>query len=151
MADFIYAYGHLKCLDGTIDLSSADIRIILVDTTTTADTEKDATAISDFTTLGEFDGSGAPSSFAGRIALGNETLAHLTASDRVKFGNGGTGLTVSSVSAGTNANQGIVVYYHDTNDAGSIPLAYLDASWQGNGGDITLTEHADGLFYFTHP
>ena len=147
MADAWFAAGLEAVFDGTIgDVASADIRFVLCATNTDVDTLDDAALLSDFT-LDEYDGSGAPSSFAGRLALADETLTHDTGNNRLKFSNNGTNLTVSSVGAGTRANQLILVYWHNTSDADSVPLLRLDASWQGNGGDINMAEHADGLGY----
>jgi hypothetical protein len=58
-----------------------------------------------------------------------------------------TDLTLSSIEAGLRPNASIVIYYHDTDDLTSVPIAVLPADFTGNGGDVVLQWHADGIFY----
>ena len=70
MASFVYTYAKTKLLSGDLDLNAHDIRLMLVMTNTTADTEADKVFVGDFTTLDEMDGArGRDAQRAGRNPL----------------------------------------------------------------------------------
>ena len=143
MANFAYNLAKSKLLKGAIDLDSGgdDVRAILVMTNTTADTEDDKEFISGFTTLDEMDGAG-----YARVALTGESVGDDAANDRAEFD--GTDITFSGVSAGTRSVQAMVIYKHVTNDADSIPIAFIDTGgfpFAPGGGDITVTWNAEGI------
>ena len=151
MADFAYTYGLLKIGLGDVHWDTDDIRFILVMTNTTADTERDKQKIGDFTTLDEFDGGGShPPSFANRENLLNQTFTVDEPNNRAEFS--ATNHTVSSIPAGTRAIQGIVVYFHVTNDAASVPLLWIDSGgfpFTANGGDLIFSWNAEGIGQIT--
>ena len=151
MASFWYQAGMGQAFGGAIDWVNDDIRIIWAMSNTTADTENSSRFVSDFSTLDEFDGSGYPSTFATRLALDNQTLTVDDPNRQVELD--ADNETVSTVGAGTRNVVGVVVYQHNTSDADSELLGYLDLSaatgngeeFNGNGGDITLAWDAEGL------
>ena len=151
MADFAYTYGLLKIGLGDVHWDTDDIRLILVMTNTTADTERDKTFIDQFTTLDEFDGGGShPPAFGSREALANQAMAVDEANDRAEFD--ADDHTVSSIPAGTRAIQGIIVYLHVTNDAASVPLLWIDTGgfpFTANGGNLVLSWNAEGIGQIT--
>lgn len=142
---FVYTNAARALLAGEIDLDTDDIRVALVMTNTSADTDKDAATISAFGTLDEFDGIG-----YSRQALGNEAVAADNANDRGEFDAGD--VQWSAVQAGSRDIAGILVLKHVTDDSDSIPLAYIDADDAGllptltpNGGSIIITWNAEGI------
>ena len=154
MSDFGFTFGKQAIGRAAFNLVSADIRFILCMTSTTATvndgTGVDATFISGIT-LDEFDGGGShPPSFANReLLLGTEFDAD-TVNNRAEFS--ATNHTVSSIPAGTRPIQGIIVYYHVTNDAASIPLVWIDSGgfpFTANGGDLIFSWNAEGIFQLT--
>ena len=151
MADFAYTYGLLKIGLGDVHWDTDDIRFIMVMTNTTADTERDKTFIDQFTTLDEFDGGGShPPSFANREALVNQAMAVDEPNDRAEFD--ADNHPVSSIPAGTRAIQGIIVYFHVTNDAASVPLLWIDSGgfpFTANGGDLVFSWNAEGIGQIT--
>ena len=151
MANFAYTYGLLKMGLGDVHWDTDDIRLILVMTNTTADTERDKTFIDQFTTLDEFDGGGShPPSFANREALANQALTVDEANDRAEFD--ADDHTVSSIPAGTRDIQGVIAYLHDTNDAASVPLLWIDSGgfpFTANGGDLVFSWNAEGIGQIT--
>ena len=152
MADFAYTYGLLKIGLGDVHWDTDDIRFILCMSLTTADTERDKQKIGDFTTLDEFDGGGShPPSFANREQLLSTTMTVDEPNDRAEF-KAAASHTVSSIPAGTRAIQGIVVYFHVTNDAASVPLLWIDSGgfpFTANGGDLVLSWNAEGIGQIT--
>lgn len=150
MASFVYTHAKALLLEGALDFDTAgdDIRVMLVMTNTTTDTEEDVTTISGFTTLDEYDGA----NYA-RQALANEVVNEDAANNRGEFDadddefSGGSGLGV-----GTRQAQAMVVYKHVTNDTDSIPIAFIDTGgfpFDGNGGQVTVTWNAEGILQAT--
>lgn len=134
-----------RIMQGQLDFrdAGADHRLILVMTNTTTDTEDDVEFVGSYTTLDEYDGGSRPPAFGSRDAPNTPVVtedlpgnaAYLDAGDEV----------LTSVSAGTRANQGILIYEHITNDAASRGIVYIDASFTGNGGNVTLQFNASGI------
>ena len=154
MADFAYTYGLLKIGLGDVHWDTDDIRLILCMSLTTADTERDKAFIGDFTTLDEMDGDSdglaRPPVFGSRDALASETMTVDTANDRAEFD--AANFTISSLLAGTRAIQGIIVYFHVTNDAASVPLLWIDSGgfpFTANGGDLVFSWNAEGIGQIT--
>lgn len=143
MANFIYNEAKRALAEGEIDLGTGgnDIRVILVMTNTTADTEDDANTISGFTTLDEADGA----NYARKV-LANEVVNEDAANNRAEFD--ADNITWSALGVGTRNYAGMIVYKHVTNDTDSIPLAYIDTGgfpFAGNGSDVTVTWNAEGI------
>lgn len=141
------AYTNAKraLLAGEINFATDDIRVALVMTNTTADTEADVATMGGFSTLDEMDGAG-----YARQALTGEAVAADNANDRGEFD--ANNVTFAGVSAGTRQVAGIVLYRHVTNDADSVPIAFIDSGgfpFTANGGDIVVTWNAEGILQLT--
>lgn len=144
MASFVYTHAKYLLATGGIDLATADIRVMLVMTNTTADTEKDVEFVGDFTTLDEYDGA----NYA-RKAL-TEAVNQDDANDRAEFD--ATDIQWAALGVGTRQAQAMVVFKHDTNDAGSTPIAYIDSGgfpFSGNGGDVDVAWNSEGIIQLT--
>ena len=144
MANLIYTRTKAKLMSGDLDLDTHDIRAMLVMTNTTADTEEDTEFVSGFTTLDEMDGAG-----YARVALTGEAVAADTVNNRGEFTC--DTITFPSVDAGTRQVAAMLLYRHVTNDADSIPIAYIDTLGVGsfpftaNGGDVQIAPDAEGV------
>lgn len=145
---FSYTYAKAKLLSGDIDLDADDIRILMVMSNTTCDTEKDKQFISGangFTTLDECDGANYV-----RKALAGAAVAADEANDRGEFD--ATDAAWTALGVGTRQNVAIVLYKHVTGDEDSIPIAYIDSGgfpFDGNGGDVTVKWNAEGILQAT--
>lgn len=125
--------------------SSADVRIILVMTNTTCDTEEDAATMSAFTTIDEADGVGYV-----EIDLANVTLAYDSTNNRLELnGDADVWTTASSLGACSRDVQGFVVYrYVDGTDANDVPWMYSDEGgfpYTPAGGDAAFTPNSEGI------
>jgi hypothetical protein len=109
-------------ISGTIDLDTDDIRVALLMTNTTADTEVDAIAdLADYSTLDECDSTG-----YARVALTGEAVAADDANDRAEFDANDASFTSLGGDA-TRAIQGALVYKHvDGTDANDLPICFVD-------------------------
>ena len=142
MASYWYDHAAYLVLNGALNFASGgnDIRVALVMTNTTADTEKDKALMNAFTTLDEYDGANYV-----RKSL-TESLGEDNTNHRGEFD--ATDITWTALGAGTRNCQGAIIYKHVTNDTDSIPLAWLDSGgfpFTGNGGDVTITWNAEGV------
>lgn len=151
MANFFYTKAKHLLLGGNLDFDEAgnDIRVLLVMTNTSADTEKDVDTISAFATLDEYDGANYV-----RKALANQTTVEDEANDRGEFD--ADDVTWTALGAGTRQCQAAIIYKHVTNDTDSVPLAFIDTvasgptfPWSGNGGNIVFTWNAEGIIQAT--
>jgi len=146
MASFVYTRAKKNIGDGTIDLDTHDIRVLLlkVAASTSCDTEADAATISAFTTLGEL----VATNYA-RKAFANEAVNEDTANDRAEFD--ADDVVWTALGGATNDTIGAaLVYKHVTADADSIPIAYIDLTdTPTNGGDITLQWNVEGIVQLT--
>lgn len=147
MANFVYNHSKHELGQGGLQFASHDMRILLVMTNTTADTQDDVTSISGFTTLDEMDGSG-----YARLALTGEAWAKDATNNRSEFD--ANDADFGAVSAGTRQVQALILYRHVTNDTDSFPVAYFDTVSAGpgfpfsaNGGTITIQWNAEGIVW----
>lgn len=144
MANLVYLNAKDQIANGDIDFVNADIRLMLVDSSTTADTENTGIDfIDDFTTLGELSGTG-----YARAALANQAVNKDVGNNRAEFD--ADDVTFTGIDAGTA--QAALIYLHVTNDADSIPILYIDTTdfpIVTNGGDVTLNFNAEGILQFT--
>ena len=150
MASFWYKGGKLNMAKADLDFDTADLRLIGCMTNTTADTEKDVTTISGgtgFTTIDEYDGSG-----YSRVALSGEAVAYDDANDRVEIDASDLAPWFAALGAGTRQMQGMVLYRFVTNDADSVPVAWIDTGgfpFSGNGGIVNVTWNAEAILQVT--
>ncbi len=151
MASFVYDNAKEQFMLGTLDLDETgdDMRIIMVMSNSTADTEKDKTTIvgggGPFTTLDECDGA----NYA-RKALASQTVTEDGANNRAEFD--ATNITWTALGVGTRQNIGLVLFKFVTTDADSIPIAYIDTGgfpFDASGGDVTINWNAEGILHLT--
>jgi len=149
MANFVYTPAKARLLSGDLDLNAHDIRVALVMTNTTADTEEDAGTLSAFSTLDEYDGA----NYA-RKALDNEAVNTDTTNDRGEFD--ADDITWTALGAGTRQAAALLLYRHvDGTAAADQPIAYIDTTspsvmpFSGNGGDVSVAWNAEGILQLT--
>lgn len=142
---FVYTNAKRALLAGELDLDAHDIRVMLVMTNTTADTEEDVSTISAFTTLDEFNGSG-----YARQALTGEAV---TADNPGNFGKfDANDAAFGTLGAGARNIQAALVYRHITNDSDSIPIAFVDSGgfpFTANGSTFTIQWNSGGILQLT--
>lgn len=142
MASLIYNNMMLALVKGDLDMQEgqADLRVALLMTNTTADTEEEVALMNGFTTLDEMNGTNYV-----RKTLGSQAVAIDTAADRVEFDH--EDLTWTALGNGTRNIQGMLLLQHVTNDTDSIPLAFIEfsASQAPGGSDFTVQVNAEGL------
>lgn len=122
-----------------------DVRVLLVMTNSTADTDQDAQFISGIGTLDEYDGA----NYA-RKNVANQTVTQDNANNRSEFSF--DAFTWTALGAGTRQALGAVIYGFVTNDADSFLIAYIDTGgfpFAGNGGDVTYTPSVEGVLQVT--
>lgn len=150
MASHVYNIAKSGFMGGTIDLDTHVIKVTLVMTNTTADTQVDANfmpggASDPITTLDEMDG-GYSGDFAGsdRKTL-SVTVSVDDTDDEGVFD--ATDVTWTALAAGTRSVDGAVIYKHITSEALSIPIAWIDFSPDvvANGGDLTIQWNSEGI------
>jgi hypothetical protein len=149
MADFVYNEAKRAIAEGEIDFGSggSDLRVLLVMTNTTADTEDDKNTFAGFTTLDEFDGANYTT---GGLALQSEAVNEDAANNRAEFD--AADITFSGIGAGTRNIQAAILYKWTTNVNSSMPIAYIDSGGfpiAANGGDLTMQWNAEGILNFT--
>lgn len=145
---FVYEKALTKLMNDTIDLSTADLRVLIVGESSTVDTETEVEFISGFTTLDELTG---VTNYV-RKALANEAIGEDLTNNRAEL----DADNVTWVALGGAANgtiQGFLVYVHVTDDDDSIPLSYHDndgASFsQGtNGSNVSMNIDVEGLLQY---
>jgi len=145
MANLAYTYAKSEILKGNIDLSSDDIRVMLVMSNTTADTEQDTDFIDQLGTLDEHDGA----NYA-RKELANEAVAVDDANNRGEFD--ADDVTWTALGVGTRQAVGAVVYKHVNDDTDSVLIAYIDTGgfpFDASGGDVTIQWNAEGILQAT--
>jgi hypothetical protein len=148
----VYTPAKTALLNGDFDYNADDIRLILVMTNTTADTEQDDANVGDIGTLDEFDGSGYTSGYGNRVQLANEAINEDAPNDRAEFD--ADNVTLSSLGAGTRDIAGLVIYRHtgSTADSDAKLIAYIDSGgfpFGPNGGDLTINWNAEGILQVT--
>lgn len=143
MASNVKNIAKSRMMSGDMDLNGDDMRLILVMTNTTADTDVDADNTSGYT-LDEMDGA----NYA-RVALANEAVNTDDTNDRAEFD--ADDVTISSLGNGTRQMQGALIHEHITNDAGSFPLCFVEFSSTINPGGSTFTIqwNAEGIVQLT--
>lgn len=142
---FVYTPAKTALLNGDLDFAAHDIRVLLVMTDTTADTDQDVQFVGSIGTLDEMNGA----NYA-RQALGSEVVNEDAANNRAEFDAADTVFT--NLGAGTRNVAGMVLYRHVTNDADSPLIAYIDTGgfpYTANGATLTVQWNAEGILQAT--
>jgi len=145
MASLVNNYFKERVAEGTIDLDTDTIKVALLKTDTTADTEANAQTLAGYTTLGEFSTSG--TNYA-RATLSVTSSAVDETNNRYEFH--ASNVTFSELSASSPAAdiQGVLVLKHvDGTDANDQPIAFIDFSSDltPDGSDVTIHWHDEGI------
>lgn len=147
MASFVFTEAKRAILAGDLDFDAADMRVLMVMTNTTANTQEDVTTIGAITTLDELNGTGYS---AGGAALAGESVAANNGSNLGFFD--AVDLTFTAIGAGTRSIQAAILYKFVTSVSLSMPVAYIDTGgfpFAANGGDIVFTWNAGGILQAT--
>jgi len=115
-------------------VAGLDLRIALLMSNTTADTEAAPATLSGYTLLDELDAVG-----YARKPLVNAALVEDGPGNKVEIH--ADNLVFAGLATGTRQVVGALVYSHVTNDADSVPIAFLDGvdfPLDGAGADLTL-------------
>jgi hypothetical protein len=142
MASAWYNVGKDAVMDGTIDLLTTTLKLMLVDTNETFNSD-DATL--DAISNNEVSGTGYTGGFggAGRKTLASKVVNPDQANDRAEF-DSTVDVTWSSISVGTV--RAAILCWENTADTDSIPIAFLDlGDVVTNGGDLTIQWNAEGI------
>ena len=141
MASLVYNNTALLALTTGLNLATNDMRVALLQTTTTADTEEEVALMNGFTTLGEC----SVTSYA-RQALANEAVAIDTTNDRAEFD--ADDAAFGTLEIGFSI-QGMLIHDHNTDDTDSIPYFFTEFSSNLvlNGTSVTLNFDAEGLLH----
>jgi hypothetical protein len=147
MASGWYNSGKRGVLDGTINLTSDTIKVMLVNASYTPNADHDFV---DDVNANELSGTGYTGGFngSGRKTVANKAFSTDTANDRAEFTF--DALTWTAINAGVAAYA--LIIKEITNDAGSRLIGWLDISPDvtTNGGDFTITPDATtGALYIT--
>lgn len=140
-----FAYNVMAKQPLTAWIATAVLKVRLVMTNTTVDTENDAKdQLSDFTTMDTHDGSGyVDKTLAGLAVIVDDTNGRSTLDCN--------DVTWTALGAGTRAIEGALVYEEvSAAESGRVPLCFIDpTNISSNGGDVTLAINASGLLAFT--
>jgi hypothetical protein len=145
MVSLVNNYFKERVAEGTIDLDTDTLKILLVDTTTTADTEANIQTLSGYGTLGEFDGANYE---VKTISVTSSAVD--TGNDRYELD--GSDVTYTALGVGTNNVQGVLLYKHvDGTDANDQPIAFIEFSSNltPDGSDVTIAWDSEGILHLT--
>jgi hypothetical protein len=144
MANFIYNNAAFKIMDGTLNLSSDTLKVMLLESGYTPDRDHDFV---DAASGSEAAGTGYTGGFggAGRKTVASKTFNVDDTNDRGEMDCADitwTGLDLGTIVAA-------VIIKEITNDAASLLVGYIDSGFPKvtNGGDITLQINAEGLIH----
>ena len=152
MADFAYNLFKADLLRGLIDLAAGspdDIRVLALQAA--SDEDKDDDDVAAVLARGGTTEMPTSNGYA-RQNLANEDVSTDDVNDRGEFD--ADDVVFSSVSqAASEQIVAIVVFKFVTNDAGSLPMIFIDAATgmplTPNGSDITITWNAEGILQAT--
>jgi hypothetical protein len=147
MADFVYTPELERLAKATSDMDIVDLRLKLCMSNTTADTDRDAANLTAITTLDEYNGAGYAEIDAAGLVVNRDdpnNRAEIDISDG-SFG--------AAVAVGTRQAVGMLYYVRvDGTPGNDYPVAWKDVTpFDGNGGAVNLTVHAEGLLQITSP
>lgn len=143
MASLLNLPGQQDLLDGTSNWVSSDYRARLLMTNTTADTQNNIANLGAYSTIDSFDGAGASS-----VALTTETVNVDSVNNRVELD--ADDVAFGALGNGTRQIQGVLLYDFNTNDADSIPFAFIQFSSSINpgGATVTIVWNAEGIVQY---
>ncbi len=152
MATIVYNRAKKEIMDGTIDLLTDVLKIMLVNSGYVANADHDFVdeAGANDPIDQELSGTGYDPGFAGsgRKTLSGKAVSEDDANDRAEFDDTGD-ITWTGINAGTAA--AAILYKHLTSDAASVLIAYIDSGGfpvVTNGGDLTIQWNAEGILQF---
>lgn len=143
MAIFVYTNAKRALLAGEINLATDDMRVMLVMSDTTTDTEKDKSSFAGFTTTDEYDGSGYSSP---GLPLSNQSVTADDPNLRGEFDS--TDEPAWTLGIGSRQCVGFILYKFDTDLATSIPVAFYDGAgfpFDGSGGLVGFIFDPEGV------
>jgi hypothetical protein len=141
----VFNIGKSGIMDGTIDLDTSVLKVMLCMTNCTAGntTNQDADSLGAISTLDEFDN---PTGYTagGEVVAGAAVTTDDTDNEGVFDA---TDASWTAVAAGTRKIDGCLIY----KVTGSVPLCYLKftTSFAANGGDITVNWSSEGILNLT--
>ena len=145
MASNVKNIAKSRLMSALMDLDEAgdDMRLFLLMTNTTFDTDVDTDNTGSYT-LDEMDGT----NYA-RVNLANQAVATDDANDRAEFDADDASWT--SLGNGTRQIQGAGIHEFITDDSGSFPLCWIEFASTINpgGSNLTLQFNAEGIFQIT--
>jgi hypothetical protein len=143
MASNVKNIAKSRMMSGDMDLNTDDMRLFLLMTNTTFDTDVDTDNTGSYT-LDEMDGT----NYA-RVNLANEAVNTDDANDRAEFD--ADDVSWTALGNGTRQMQGAGIHEFITNDAGSFPLCWIEFSGNINpgGSNFTIQWNAEGIVQIT--
>ena len=147
MASIIYNEAKAAFPSGAIDWDTDDIRVALLMTNTTADTENDTIHdLADFTTLDECDATGYT-----RKALTTEAVNIDDVNDRAELDAADVSFTGLSGNATRNIQGALVFKYVDGTAANDLAIAFIDfaADIPSTATQIDIPWNAEGIIQLT--
>jgi hypothetical protein len=151
MANSWYTRGLGAIMNGSLNLDTDTLKVVLVDSGYTFDKDHDFISSGAGTVGGEeLSGTGYTAGFggAGRKTIANTTVSFDDTNNRAELD--GDNVVWTAINAGT-AKAAIIVK-EVTSDADSILIAYIDTVSSGptfpvatNGGDLTIAWDAEGI------
>ncbi len=142
MASVVYNKFKQRSAAGEIDLDADDIRLRLVMSNTTCDTDNDG--IEDLADFGDIDACDG-ANYVDK-ALAGEAVNLDDANDRAEFD--AADVTWTALGVGTRTTVGVLVYkYVDGSDANDLPIGYVEFSGAvtHDGTDFTIQWSAEGI------
>lgn len=144
----LYGQGLRSIIDGTIDLLTDTIKVMLVTSSYTFDVDHN---FADDVDAFELSGTGYTAGFggAGRKTTASKTVTDVTASNVVSFDF--ADLTWTGLAAAAGTIGGAVLLKETTNDAASRIIGFMDpTNLVPNGGDVTLVVDSTGAITWTY-
>lgn len=141
---FVYTPAKVLLATAQLDLSSVDIRALLVMSSSSAAAETNAPTIAFFSTLDEYDGASYARQMLTGIAV-NEDDSNARAELMTNP------ITWPTLGAGTRQATAMILFRFVTDDSDSVPIAYVDDGgfpFDGDGLDTILTPDPLGLIQF---
>ncbi|TWU12843.1 hypothetical protein CA54_16690 [Symmachiella macrocystis] len=143
MASVVYLEFKRAMAEAEIDFPNDTFHLVAVMTDTTVDTENNGMDfVGDFTDLDEFDGANYE-----RKTLSGVAVAKDAANGRLEID--WADVTYTALGVGTRGIAGFLLMKFVTNDAASIPVAFIEKPGTPDGNDFLVQWHAtDKVLYF---